>query len=174
MLEDKLKESLIKIIKKIPNRIAITSFSSNLARLETFAHVANESGRVVALCGRSLWTMYKAALDTGYLKNIKPFLDEREVMIYPKDQVLLVCTGSQGEPSAALSRIANDTHQNIFLEPNDTVIFSSKVIPGNERSITKVQNELKERNINVVTESDQFVHVSGHPSIEELKKCIIG
>ena len=168
--EENLRESLVKIIKKTPNRIAITSFSSNLARLETFAHVANESGRVAALCGRSLWTMYKAALDTGYLKNIKPFLDEKEVMIYPKDQVLLICTGSQGEPRAALSRIANDMHQNIFLEPEDTVIFSSKVIPGNERSITKVQNELKERNINVITESDEFVHVSGHPHIEELKK----
>ena len=168
--EEKLRESLVKIIKKTPRRIAITSFSSNLARLETFAHVANESGRVAALCGRSLWTMYKAALDTGYLKKIKPFLDEKEVMAYPRDQVLLICTGSQGEPRAALSRIANDIHQNIFLEPGDTVIFSSKVIPGNERAITKVQNELKERNVNVITESEEFVHVSGHPHIEELKK----
>ena len=168
--EQKLRESLIKIIKKTRNRIAITSFSSNLARLETFAHIANESGKAAALCGRSLWTMYKAALDSGYLKNIKPFLDEREAMEYPKEQILLICTGSQGEPRAALSRIANDMHQNIFLEEGDTVIFSSKVIPGNERSITKVQNDLKERNINVVTESDEFVHVSGHPHIEELKK----
>ena len=168
--EEKLRESLIKIIKKTRNRIAITSFSSNLARLETFAHIAKESGKVAALCGRSLWTMYKAALDSGYLKNIKPFLDEREAMEYPREQILLICTGSQGEPRAALSRIANDMHQNIFLEEGDTVIFSSKVIPGNERSITKVQNDLKERNINVVTESDEFVHVSGHPHIEELKK----
>tara|TARA_B100000029_G_scaffold516802_1_gene634605 strand:- start:6259 stop:7941 length:1683 start_codon:yes stop_codon:yes gene_type:complete len=168
--EDKLRDSLVKIVKGISNRIAITSFSSNLARLETFAHIASESGRVAALCGRSLWTMYKAAQDSGYLKNIKSFLDEKEIMDYPKDQVLLICTGSQGEPRAALSRIANDMHQNIFLEDNDTVIFSSKVIPGNERSITKVQNDLKERNINVVTESDDFVHVSGHPHIEELKK----
>ena len=168
--EEKLRESLIKIIKKTRNRIAITSFSSNLARLETFAHIAKESGKAAALCGRSLWTMYKAALDSGYLKNIKPFLDEREAMEYPKEQILLICTGSQGEPRAALSRIANDMHQNIFLEEGDTVIFSSKVIPGNERSITKVQNDLKERNINVVTESDEFVHVSGHPHIEELKK----
>ena len=168
--EEKLRESLIKIIKKTRNRIAITSFSSNLARLETFAHIAKESGKAAALCGRSLWTMYKAALDSGYLKNIKPFLDEREAMEYPREQILLICTGSQGEPRAALSRIANDMHQNIFLEEGDTVIFSSKVIPGNERSITKVQNDLKERNINVVTESDEFVHVSGHPHIEELKK----
>ena len=168
--EQKLRESLIKIINKTRNRIAITSFSSNLARLETFAHIAKESGKAAALCGRSLWTMYKAALDSGYLKNIKPFLDEREAMEYPREQILLICTGSQGEPRAALSRIANDMHQNIFLEEGDTVIFSSKVIPGNERSITKVQNDLKERNINVVTESDEFVHVSGHPHIEELKK----
>ena len=91
-------------------------------------------------------------------------------MEYPREQILLICTGAQGEPRAALSRIANDMHQNIFLEEGDTVIFSSKVIPGNERSITKVQNDLKERNIHVVTESDEFVHVSGHPHIEELKK----
>ena len=112
--------------------------------------------------------MWQISMDN--VKNIKPFLDEREAMDYPKDQVLLICTGSQGEPRAALSRIANDMHQNIFLEEGDTVIFSSKVIPGNERSITKVQNDLKERNINVVTESDEFVHVSGHPYVEELKK----
>ena len=91
-------------------------------------------------------------------------------MSYPKDQVLLICTGSQGESRAALSRIANDTHQNIFLETDDTVIFSSKVIPGNERAITKVQNDLKEKNIHVITEHDEFVHVSGHPHVEELKK----
>ena len=168
--EEKLRESLIKIIKRTKNRIAITSFSSNLARLETFAYIANESGRAAALCGRSLWTMYKAALDSGYLKNVTPFLDEREAMEYPREQTLLICTGSQGEPRAALSRIANDMHQNVFLEEGDTVIFSSKVIPGNERSITRVQNDLKERNINVVTESDEFVHVSGHPHVEELKK----
>ena len=168
--EDELRKSLVKIVSKIKNRIAITSFASNLARLETFSFVAEKTGRVAALCGRSLWTMYKAALDSGYLRNIKPFLDEREAMEYPREQTLLICTGSQGEPRAALSRIANDMHQNIFLEEGDTVIFSSKVIPGNERSITKVQNDLKERNINVVTESDEFVHVSGHPHIEELKK----
>ena len=168
--EEKLRDSLVKIIQRISQRVAITSFASNLARLETFSYVASHSGRVAALCGRSLWSMYQAALDTGYLKNIKPFLDEREAMNYPKDQILFICTGSQGEPRAALSRIATDIHQNIFLEAGDTVIFSSKVIPGNERSITKVQNELKERNINVITESDEFVHVSGHPHIEELKK----
>ena len=114
--------------------------------------------------------MYESAKETGYLNKINPFLDEREVADLPKNQVLLICTGSQGEPRAALSRISNDTHQNIFLENGDTVIFSSKIIPGNERSIMKVQNSLKERNINVITDEDAFVHVSGHPSKEELKK----
>ena len=168
--EETLRTSLVKIVSKIKNRIGITSFASNLARLETFAYVANKTGRIAALCGRSLWTMYEAALDTGYLKNIKPFLNEKEIIGLPKDQVLLICTGSQGEPRAALSRIAKDEHQNVFLEEGDTVIFSSKVIPGNERSIMKVQNALKERNINIITETDDFVHVSGHPQREELKK----
>ena len=168
--EDELRKSLVKIVSKIKNRIAITSFASNLARLETFSFVAEKTGRVAALCGRSLWTMYQAALDTGYLKNIRPFLDEKEIIGLPRDQTLLICTGSQGEPRAALSRISRDEHQNIFLEDGDTVIFSSKVIPGNERSIMKVQNSLKERNINIITEEDEFVHVSGHPHREELKK----
>ena len=168
--EDELRKSLVKIVSKIKNRIAITSFASNLARLETFSYVAEKTGRVAALCGRSLWTMYQAALDTGYLKNIRPFLDEKEIIGLPRDQTLLICTGSQGEPRAALSRISRDEHQNIFLEDGDTVIFSSKIIPGNERSIMKVQNSLKERNINIITEEDEFVHVSGHPHKEELKK----
>ena len=168
--EDNLRESLVKVIKPLQNRIAITSFASNLARLETFAYVAKQTQRVAALCGRSLWRMYEAAKETGYLNKITPFLDEREVADLPKNQVLLICTGSQGEPRAALSRISNDTHQNIFLEKGDTVIFSSKVIPGNERSIMKVQNSLKEKNVNVITDEDAFVHVSGHPSREELKK----
>ena len=168
--EETLRKSLVEIVSKIKNRVAITSFASNLARLETFAYIAEKNGRIAALCGRSLWTMYEAALDTGYLKNVRPFLDEKEIIGLPKDQTLLICTGSQGESRAALSRIAKDEHQNVFLDEGDTVIFSSKIIPGNERSIMKVQNLLKEKNINIITEDDEFVHVSGHPYKEELKK----
>ena len=168
--EQTLRESLVKIVSELKNRVAITSFASNLARVETFGYVAEKTGRVAALCGRSLWTMYQAALDTGYLKKTRPFLDEKEIIGLPKDQTLLICTGSQGEPRAAMSRISKDEHQNIFLEEGDTVIFSSKVIPGNETSIMKVQNSLRERNINIITETDKFVHVSGHPHREELKK----
>ena len=168
--EQTLRESLVKIVSQLKNRVAITSFASNLARVETFGYVAEKTGRVAALCGRSLWTMYQAALDTGYLKKTRPFLDEKEIIGLPKDQTLLICTGSQGEPRAAMSRISKDEHQNIFLEEGDTVIFSSKVIPGNETSIMKVQNSLQERNINIITETDKFVHVSGHPHREELKK----
>ena len=168
--EQTLRESLVKIVSQLKNRVAITSFASNLARVETFGYVAEKTGRVAALCGRSLWTMYQAALDTGYLKKTRPFLDEKEIIGLPRDQTLLICTGSQGEPRAAMSRISKDEHQNIFLEEGDTVIFSSKVIPGNETSIMKVQNSLRERNINIITETDKFVHVSGHPHREELKK----
>ena len=108
--------------------------------------------------------MYEAALDTGYLKNVRPFLDEKEIIGLPKDQTLLICTGSQGEPRAALSRIAKDEHQNVFLDEGDTVIYSSKIIPGNERSIMKVQNLLKEKNINIITNNKKiakYAHTFG-------------
>jgi ribonuclease J len=124
----------------------------------------------VALVGRSLWRIYKAARDTGYLRDLPEFLTEDEAGFVPRDKILLVCTGSQGEPRSALARIAAGDHPHVDLNEGDTVIFSSRIIPGNERSIGRLQNRLAQRGIDVVTEHDHFVHVSGHPAQDELKR----
>jgi ribonuclease J len=132
------------------------------------AHVAQANGRVAALIGRSLRRIDKAARDTGYLAGVPRFLSEEEAARVPRDEILLICTGSQGEPRAALTRIAQDDHPHIELEPGDTVIFSSRIIPGNEKAIGRLHNELSGLGVDIVTEEDHFVHVSGHPAQDEL------
>ncbi|CAN0586301.1 unnamed protein product, partial [Laminaria digitata] len=118
----------------------------------------------------SLWTVTEAARATGYLRDLPPFLREEEAMQMPRDKVLLICTGSQGEPRAALPRIARGDHQNVTFESGDNVVFSSRIIPGNERPIGQLQSMLTTQGVNVITERDHFVHVSGHPAREELKQ----
>ncbi len=166
--ETEVRASLIELVKRYRNRVAIACFASNVARLETIAVVAEATGRRAGLCGRSLWRMYEAAQETGYLQNIKPFLSEEEAAALPRGKLLLGVTGSQGEPQAALSRIANNNHRNIELEREDVVIFSSRIIPGNERAIGRLHDALALSGIDVVTEKDHFVHVSGHPARDEL------
>jgi ribonuclease J len=112
--------------------------------------------------------MDKAARETGYLADVPRFLTEDEAGYVPRDKILMICTGSQGEPRAALARIARDDHPNITLEQGDVVIFSSRVIPGNEKPIGRLQNALVRLGVEVVTEADHFVHVSGHPARDEL------
>ena len=114
--------------------------------------------------------MTEAARATGYLRDLPPFVREDEAMLLPRDKVALICTGSQGEPRAALSRIARDDHPNIALDDGDTVIFSSRIIPGNEVPIGRLQNQLVSMGVRVITEKDHFVHVSGHPAREELRQ----
>jgi ribonuclease J len=114
--------------------------------------------------------MTEAARATGYLRDLPPFLREEEAMQMPRDKVLLICTGSQGEPRAALPRIARGDHQNVTFESGDNVVFSSRIIPGNERPIGQLQSMLTTQGVNVITERDHFVHVSGHPAREELKQ----
>ncbi len=165
--EGELRVSLNEVVAKCRNRVAIGCFSSNIARLETIATVAAAHGRQAALVGRSLWRMYESALDSGYLKGVQ-FLSEAEAAFLPRDKVLLACTGSQGEARSALVRIAAADHPHIELESGDTVVFSSRLIPGNEKSIYRLQNRLVERGIEVITDNDHFVHVSGHPCQGEL------
>jgi ribonuclease J len=148
--------------------VAVTGFASNVARLDTIARAAKAHGRRIALVGRSMQKMVAAARETGYLKDFPTVLDETEVADMPAHKVLYLCTGSQGEPRAALARIANDSHPNVQLGEGDTVIFSSRVIPGNELAIAEIQNQLAARGINLLTAEDHFVHVSGHPCREEL------
>ncbi|MFO0997156.1 MAG: ribonuclease J [Alphaproteobacteria bacterium] len=165
--EGELRRSLAEVVGRCRHRVAIGCFSSNIARLETIATVAEAHDRHAALVGRSLWRMYESARDSGYLKNVE-FLSEAEAAYLPREKVLLACTGSQGEARSALVRIAADDHPQITLESGDTVIFSSRVIPGNDKAIYRLQNRLVERGIEIITDDDAFVHVSGHPCQDEL------
>ena len=166
--EGDLKDSLSKVIAGCTGRVAVACFASNIARLHTVAEAAHENGRDVVLAGRSLYRMVAAAKETGYLPEDMVFVDESEAGYIPRDKCLLICTGSQGEPRAALSRIASGDHPRVSMDDGDTVIFSSRVIPGNEVSISQLQNQLASRNINIITWQDAFVHVSGHPARDEL------
>lgn len=166
--EADVRDSLIDLVGRYDQRVCIASFASNVARLETVAVVAEETGRHACLVGRSLWNMYDAAKENGYLKSIRPFLSDDEAMRLPRDKVLMACTGSQGEPRAALSRIVSGSHPTVGLDPGDVVIFSSRIIPGNELAIGRLHDALIKKEIEIVTERDHFVHVSGHPARDEL------
>lgn len=163
-------KGLTEIIGELKGKVAVTTFASNVARLESVIRAAEACERHVVLVGRSMHRVVGAARETGYLKNIPPFVPEDEAGYLPADNVLYLCTGSQGEPRAALSRIASDSHQHVTLGKGDTVIFSSRMIPGNDVEIFALQNTLAERGVRVITEKDHFVHVSGHPCRDELAR----
>ena len=145
-------------------------FASNVARLETIARAAQANGRDVVLVGRSLVRIDGAARENGYLADVPAFIGEEDCGHIPDDKVVIVCTGSQGEPRAALWRIANDEHPNVTLSDGDTVIFSSRIIPGNEAAIGRLHNQLVRNGIEVITTQNHFVHVSGHPARDELAR----
>jgi ribonuclease J len=166
--EADLRRSLTDLIGRYDARVAVACFASNVARLETIARAAAVHEREVALVGRSLWRIEKAARENGYLADLPRFLTEDEAGYIPRDRIALICTGSQGEPRSALARIARDDHPHIVLEAGDVAIFSSRIIPGNEKSINRLQNGLVRLGVEIVTEEDHFVHVSGHPARDEL------
>jgi ribonuclease J len=168
--EADVRASLIDLVGRYDNRVALGCFASNVARLASAAVAAEAHGRSVALVGRSLWRMEQAARENGYLDGIRPFLHEDQVPDLARNQILMICTGSQGEPRSALTRIAAQDHPHVALDPGDTVIFSSRMIPGNERAIGRLQNQLARRGVEVVTEAEHFVHVSGHPARDELSR----
>ena len=164
--EADLLESLKALIGACGKRVAVACFASNVARLRTIAAAAD--GRDVVLVGRSLKRIDAVARKAGYLADVPAFLDAEDAGTLPRDKTLLICTGSQGEPRAALSRIAADSHPHVTLEEGDTVILSSKIIPGNEMAIARLHNRLVRRGVAVITEKEEFVHVSGHPNRDEL------
>ncbi len=167
--EGDLRHSLTELIGHYDGRVAVACFASNVARLSTIAHAARAHDRDVALVGRSLWRMDKAARENGYLADVPRFLTEDEAGYIPREKILLICTGSQGEPRAALARIAREDHPNVVIEEGDVVIFSSRIIPGNEKAIGRLHNALIRLGIDIVTDDeDHFVHVSGHPYQDEL------
>lgn len=168
--EADVRASLIELLGRYDKKIAVACFASNLARLESIAVAAAANGRQVALVGRSLYRIERAARENGYLPDIPPFLSEHDGAYLPDDKVVFICTGSQGEPRAALSRIASDGHPHVTLGRGDVVIFSSRIIPGNEKSIGLLHNRLVKLGVEIVTEKDHFVHVSGHPGRDELAR----
>ena len=168
--EGPLRNSLIDVVQNCRNRVAIACFASNVARMESAIRVAEATGRRVALVGRSLWRIAEIAKECGYLENCPEFVDARNIGYLPRDEVLMLVTGSQGESRAALARIAADDHPEISLSEGDAVIFSSREIPGNERAIGRLKNQLARLNVEVINERDAFVHVSGHPAREELQE----
>jgi ribonuclease J len=165
-----VKKSLEMLLMDLPGRVAVTCFASNIARVASVLEAGVTAGRHVALIGRSLGNYIAAAQEAGYLQDAPDFVPEKAIGGIPDDNLLLLITGSQGEPRAALSRIAADTHPHAVLGKGDTVIFSSRVIPGNERAIAVVRDGLAKRGVNVITDDDEFTHVSGHPARDELRK----
>lgn len=169
--EKMVRDNLVEALANHPKgRIIVTCFASNVARLESIAYAAQKNGRKVALSGRSFFRMNEAARATGYLKDIAPFISAKEASSLPPEKVLYLSTGSQGEKRAALYRIAENMHPEIALNEGDTVIFSSRVIPGNEKSIGVIKNKFIRRGINVMSWHHYEIHVSGHPSKDELRQ----
>ncbi len=166
--EKSVRENLEEMIRPMKGRVAVTTFASNVSRVQTVAKVAAACGRHPVLVGRSMHRCVAAARACGYLEGMPPIIDEEEGAYLPKDKVLFICTGSQGEPRAALSRIARNDHRTISLDADDTVIFSSRVIPGNETSIFNLQNDLTAIGVNVLQDKNDTIHVSGHPCRDEL------
>ncbi len=166
--EQSVRESLENIVSQATGRVAITTFASNVARIKSILAIAEACERHIVLVGRSMWRTVHAACATGHLDAATELLSDVDAGYLPPEKLLLVCTGCQGEPRGAMSRIAFGDHPHIGLEAGDLAIFSSKIIPGNERSIDRVQNQLATSDVQIVTEKDHFVHTSGHPSRDEL------
>ena len=168
--EGDVRKSLIKIIERQKKRVVVTSFASNVARMETIFYCAKKTGRQISLVGRSMQRIYKAARQCGYLSEVIEPLDPRDTKNISREKIIYLCTGSQGEPMGAMNRISNYIHPDVNIEAGDTVIFSSKIIPGNEKKLYKLHNQLVRDGIEVISEENEFVHVSGHPNRDELKE----
>jgi ribonuclease J len=165
--EESVHEGLLAQVANAGGRVLVTTFASNAARLQTIGRVAREAGRQVCIAGRSLERILRVAQATGYLLDFPPPISFDEAMRLPRSELLIVATGGQGEPRAALGRIAGGTHE-LKLSAGDTVIFSSRIIPGNEIAIGRIMNQLSGLDVQIVTEKQAHVHVSGHPGRPEL------
>jgi ribonuclease J len=166
--EATVRANLEKLVRTRKSRVAVTCFASNLARVESIAKAAIAAGRHPVLAGRALQRMVEAAQECGYLLDFPPCVDERQAGYLPRDKALFICTGSQGEARATMAKLANSDHRDLVLEQGDTAIFSSRVIPGNERSVGRLQNALMARGVEVITDREADIHVSGHPARDEL------
>ena len=170
--ETEVAATLAKLIKAARGRVAVTTFASNVARIRAVADAARAAGREVVVVGRAMQRVIQVARETGHLDGVQDFRSDQYYGHFPADKVLALCTGSQGEPRAALARIARDDHPQVTLNKGDTVIFSSRTIPGNEKAVGAVINGLISQGIEVITDRDELVHVSGHPRRDELREMM--
>jgi ribonuclease J len=168
--EEAVAKSLAELIGEAPGRVAVTTFSSNVGRIRSVAEAARDAGRKVMVMGRSLKRVIDVATELGYLEGLPEFMDEDEYGLTPRAELVILCTGSQGEPRAALAKLARDEFKNVSLAKGDTVIFSSRVIPGNEKAILSIKNGLIDQGVRTIEDSDALVHVSGHPRRTELRR----
>ena len=164
-----VRKNLLNIMERLKKKIIVTSFASNVARMESVFYCAEKTGREISLVGRSMHRIYKAARQCGYLKNTIDPIDPRDAKNFPREKIVYLCTGSQGEPLGAMMRISNYSHPDVYIEEGDAVIFSSKIIPGNEKKLYKLHNQLVREGIEVISEETEFIHVSGHPNREDLR-----
>ncbi len=167
--ELEVRKNLLKVFQRLKKRIIVTSFASNVARMESVFYCAEQTGRHISLVGRSMHRIFKAARQCGYLKNVIDPVDPRDAKNISREKIVYLCTGSQGEPLGAMNRIVKYTHPDVFIERNDAVIFSSKIIPGNEKKLYKLHNNLVKEGIEVISEDNEYIHVSGHPNREDLR-----
>ncbi|MBN8999828.1 MAG: ribonuclease J [Rhizobiales bacterium] len=166
--EGDVARELMALVAEATGRVAFTSFASNIARIRSIALAAQANDRQVVLVGRALRRAVEVASELGYLEGLPPFLDEESYGYLPRSKVVAILTGSQGEPRAALARVAEDDHKFIGLSPGDTVVFSARTIPGNEKAINAIINALADQGVEIITDRDRLVHVSGHPRRDEL------
>lgn len=167
--ESEIAKNLRRLINNAPGRVAVTTFASHVGRITSIVEAARANGREIVTAGRAMRTVIEAARNVGMLEKAGQFLNEDAFGYLPPERTLLLCTGSQGEPRAAIARIANGTHPAIELDPGDWVIFSSKTIPGNEHAVSDIHNNLAAKNIRIITADEELVHTSGHPRQDELK-----
>jgi ribonuclease J len=168
--EQAVGQGLRGVIEKAPGRVAVTTFSSNVGRVRSIAEAARDTGRQVLVLGRSLKRMIDVARELGYMEGLPEFIAEEDYGFIPRENLVIICTGSQGEPRAALAKLARDEMKTVALSPGDIVVFSSRTIPGNEKAILEIKNQLIEQGVRIIEDNEALVHVSGHPRRNELRK----
>lgn len=168
--EEDVAKTLKKLIADAPRCVAVTLFASNVARVASIAAATQAAGRTLVVAGRALHRIIEVAIETGYLPRSFTYLDQQRFSDLSRDKIVVLCTGSQGEPRAAIARIAEDEHPDISLDKGDLIIFSSRTIPGNERAVSRVQNALARLGVEIVTDAEALVHVTGHPRRDELRE----
>jgi ribonuclease J len=168
--EQAVGQGLRGVIEKAPGRVAVTTFSSNVGRVRSIAEAARDTGRQVLVLGRSLKRMIDVASELGYMEGLPEFIAEEDYGFIPRENLVIICTGSQGEPRAALAKLARDEMKTVALSPGDIVVFSSRTIPGNEKAILEIKNQLIEQGVRIIEDNEALVHVSGHPRRSELRK----